>query len=393
MIDPPRASSSNRIPILDLMRGVAVVFVFLFHVYGATFTQDALAWNGWVRDFAGPLPFLLLLPLGFGWTGVPVFFVVSGFCIHLTRIKQSGGGWRTFFGRRFFRIYPTYLIVLLVFAFWYPNTRVASGTPLDWLQLRNHLLLIHNLDPRTLFGINPAFWTIAVEVQLYLLYPALYFLARRWTWPRALMLAGGIECVVRLTKMADACWPGTTGLMPAWLSESPLTYWFSWGTGAWIAEAHSRGTPLPFARQPIWLWPLLCVTSYFFLPLSFFSFPFAAMSAAVILSRALAPRDEASPVRAAPGLWARHLVSVGVISYSFYLLHQPLVWSILPVAGWLGVRINPWWPVVLVGSLIAYIVIFGLAWVFHRWFEAPSARLGRRMGELKKIRPAFKTPT
>ena len=302
------APSARRIAVLDSLRGVAVVSVFLFHVYGASFTQDALAWNGWVSDFNSPLPFLVFLPLGFGWMGVPLFFVISGFCIHLTRIKQTDAGWLGFFGRRFFRIYPPYLIALLLFAFWYPNTRLASGTPLDWLQLRNHLLLIHNFDPRTLFGINPAFWTIAVEAQLYLLYPILYVLARGWTWPRALLMAGAIECAVRLTKMTEACWPGLAGLMPAWLAESPLTYWYSWGVGAWIADAYSKGESLPFRRHPIWLWPLSCVLSYFILPASFFSFPLAALSAAVVLSRSVEPITARAPV---VGRWAQHLAAVG----------------------------------------------------------------------------------
>jgi peptidoglycan/LPS O-acetylase OafA/YrhL len=101
-----RATTSSviRIPILDLTRGVAVVSVFLFHIYGASFARDALVWQGWVRGFNETLPFLLLLPLGFGWIGVPLFFVVSGFCIHLNRIKDSGAGWHVFFTRRFFQI-------------------------------------------------------------------------------------------------------------------------------------------------------------------------------------------------------------------------------------------------------------------------------------------------
>ena len=55
--------------------------------------------------------------------GVAIFFVVSGFCIHLSFRRGAPGDWRGFFIRRFFRIYPPYFLAVLIFAFFFwPGT-------------------------------------------------------------------------------------------------------------------------------------------------------------------------------------------------------------------------------------------------------------------------------
>jgi peptidoglycan/LPS O-acetylase OafA/YrhL len=50
-----------------------------------------------------------------GWVGVPIFFTVSGFCIHLSYQRSRENGFKRFFTRRFFRIYPPYLLAVLFF--------------------------------------------------------------------------------------------------------------------------------------------------------------------------------------------------------------------------------------------------------------------------------------
>ena len=50
----------------------------------------------------------------------------------------------------------------------------------------SHLFLVHNFNPDWYYGINGAFWSIAVESQLYVLYPVLVALASRRGWPLAL---------------------------------------------------------------------------------------------------------------------------------------------------------------------------------------------------------------
>jgi peptidoglycan/LPS O-acetylase OafA/YrhL len=99
MADPKR-----HIEFLDQVRGIAIVVVFLFHALGTACGYEQLPWGHCFRDFSVSQSFLLLLPFSFGWSGVAIFFVVSGFCIHLSFKRKAD--WPDFFVRRFFRIYP-----------------------------------------------------------------------------------------------------------------------------------------------------------------------------------------------------------------------------------------------------------------------------------------------
>jgi peptidoglycan/LPS O-acetylase OafA/YrhL len=142
--------------------------VLLVHCLGTAVGYDQLPWlkGSWLPDFQVSKLFLFLLPLSLGWAGVAAFFVISGFCIHLSFARNPN--WRNFWLRRCFRIYPAYFFALLLFALLFPWSRIhwnLSGIA----QLGSHLLLIHNYNDRSYFGISPAFWSIAVEVQLYLL--------------------------------------------------------------------------------------------------------------------------------------------------------------------------------------------------------------------------------
>src|SRR5215469_16550516 len=95
-----------RFDCVDQLRGAAALAVVLCHLsvsaYVNTPSPGEAHWP------------MLGLVLGFGYAGVPLFFVISGFCIHLpqARARASEAGaqpdWRQFFRRRFWRLYPPY---------------------------------------------------------------------------------------------------------------------------------------------------------------------------------------------------------------------------------------------------------------------------------------------
>jgi peptidoglycan/LPS O-acetylase OafA/YrhL len=156
-----------------------------------------------LRSFDVPTPFLLLLPFTCGWAGVACFSGVSGFCIHLSGVTVDGkASWSVFALRRFLRLYPPYFVAVCLF---FIVSVVVGTTQLhrisSCVQLGAHLSMLHNFDQRTLFGINPLFWSVAVEVQLYLLYPLVWYLSRRLGWRLPLVFVGLPE---RLTALASS---------------------------------------------------------------------------------------------------------------------------------------------------------------------------------------------
>ena len=251
-------SPNRHIDFLDPLRGIAILLVFIFHSVGPAFGRDELPWGHWFRDFNVSTPFIFLIPATFGWVGVAIFFVVSGFCIHLSfsRLPQ----WSLFFQRRFFRIYPPYLITLLFFAVIFPTTRLAFTSWHSAGQFVSHLFLFHNIDDRSFFGINPSYWSIAVEVQLYALYPILIMLARRFGWRRTLIGLAMIEITLRFTDGVLFTFNGTG--LPRWISGSFFSSHFGachfcfspCSPPAWwpkFLTKRSRSSPFPSLSKPI----------------------------------------------------------------------------------------------------------------------------------------------
>lgn len=95
---------SGRIPELDGVRGLAIALVLFLHLFNFS-TKLA---SFWARS---------LVPFRLSWTGVDLFFVLSGFLIGgiLLDARESTNYFRVFHVRRFFRIVPIYVAVLLIF--------------------------------------------------------------------------------------------------------------------------------------------------------------------------------------------------------------------------------------------------------------------------------------
>ena len=106
MKEAPHASPpdfSRRIPQLDGLRGVAIALVVVFHYVNFAVESGA---PGWVK--------LLIRPTSLGWSGVDLFFVLSGFLIGgiLLDARESRNYFRVFYRRRACRILPLYFAFL-----------------------------------------------------------------------------------------------------------------------------------------------------------------------------------------------------------------------------------------------------------------------------------------
>lgn len=217
-------SSVKHVDFLDHFRGIAIIAVLLFHTLYLVYGYLELSWQGatWFRNFDAPNSYLCFLPFTFGSSGVAIFFVVSGFCIHMSFQKQ-GQKWGGFFIRRIFRIYPAYFAalifcVLLIVAC---TPRLTFHDQGFWMQLLTHLFLIHNYPSSTYIGINGAFWSLAIEAQLYLMYPALLMLVAKLGWRRTMIILAGSELLLRgMYGLTDVMGATNTiwGIFPVYLA-------------------------------------------------------------------------------------------------------------------------------------------------------------------------------
>ncbi len=145
---------------LDHLRAVAILYVFLFHYFILSGRQPE-----WLPDFAK-----------FGWTGVDLFFVLSGFLISsqlFAQIKQGQNiSFKQFFLKRFFRIIPAFLVTVGLY-FYFPLFREKESLPPLW----KFLTFTQNLglDLKN-FGTFSHAWSLCVEEHFYLFLPLILIL-------------------------------------------------------------------------------------------------------------------------------------------------------------------------------------------------------------------------
>ena len=373
-------SNGKHIELLDHLRGVAILAVLVFHTLGMAFGYDALPWKGWFRDFSGHTAFVYFLPVGMiAQAGVAIFFVVSGFCIHLS-FQTQGRQWRGFFIRRFFRIYPAYILALFFsFLLLTINPGLDFASREFWVQLLSHGLLVHNFNPATVGGINAALWSLAVEAQLYLIYPLLLVLVGRMGWGRAMGMLAACELLIRGfdggVQTLDAA--GTAAGQVSWLlANSPFGYWFSWALGAFIADAWLKKQPLPFAHASPLRWLVLALGVHFARPLCGFQFLLFAVTTAAVTGRCLS--GSRPPVKA-PAFSLALLQRIGLWSYSLYLLHQPLLHVYSHLIVWaVPVGHRPA-PAAFVLVMLTWLIIIPLSALWYRLVEMPGIAFGRKI--------------
>ena len=373
MIAPPISfPSSIRLRGIDALRGAAALGVVLYH---AVEQGDKALPNNLLQY---PIR-LVQLASSFGYIGVFLFFVISGFCIHLQWARAKAAGvepeirFGAFWKRRIRRLYPPYIITLLLFLLLMASTVGLNITHFVVYDLGMHLLMLHNLDPHTCYSINGVFWTLAIEEQLYLAYFLLLFIRVRWGW--AVTIAVCLFARLAWMGLSHVVWLKTGFGIP--VPEAAASHWFTWALGAlgvevmfgltklrgWsrdlrlatvlIVAATALSTYLPYIPKDT----LVHNTSWFVIH------PLWGLGFFIVVNRMVL----------AEGSWLRHatlpsLVSVlstlGIFSYSIYLTHELVI-----MQSWRW--INPgWWQ--LANALVVIVpAVIVFAWVFFWFCEKP----------------------
>lgn len=158
LTDSSLKSSRPTFAAIDILRGFAALSVLVHHV---------IELGGWsLFPTAGPLVWFRI-----GWMGVDLFFVISGFVIALSAfagIERDGpSNFRgSFMKKRLLRIVPLHYLTMLVFLVFITPELLFERF---WINLLSHLFFVHNFHFKLHGGINGANWSLATEMQFYLL--------------------------------------------------------------------------------------------------------------------------------------------------------------------------------------------------------------------------------
>jgi peptidoglycan/LPS O-acetylase OafA/YrhL len=355
----------KRILELDGIRGAAIAMVIAWHYFSGPAGANGFA--------AGSLLAYLQAGCRLAWSGVDLFFVLSGFLIGgiLLDSRDSPTYFRTFYTRRFFRIVPIYAAMLIVT---HPLMQTLGLHQVGrwWI----YPLFLQNfwMAAKNDWGLWAVTWSLAVEEQFYLTLPLIIrkinLQARIWLIVAAIAAAPLLRSLMFVfaphhplapfTLMpcrADALLCGVLGAVlirdPQWekkLERNYIGLCAALGVllaGAALLTKYARGEPLGA--------PMVCF-GYTWLALLYLC---------VLLLAVTQPRRGLGAIlRFAP------LRSLGWIAYGVYLLHLIVLIALK--------HFLPAWPLarVSVASLAATFVLAIISW---RYFEKPLIDYGHRL--------------
>ncbi|MGW5261361.1 acyltransferase family protein [Microbispora sp. NPDC004025] len=386
-------AKATRLAWLDALRGIGAMAVVAEH---------ALPWL---------MPSLRPYWFSLGMYGVLVFFLVSGYIIPASLENRGDVG--AFWISRVFRLYPLYLLVIalvLAMAFWVP---VRQEVPRDPSAVAAHVSML--LDVVHTGALADPMWTLSYEMVFYLLVTALFVggVHRRsgtlaiafgvvavgaglvlsapllpGPWPAVatgVLFVAGLACLItgRFRRVA-AYALGLTALVllvfgsfVPWFGAAILAVMFTgtalyrWergtaGLGPVVAAAALVAAAPVWSIQAGWWWvqPDVWITT-------------------MVLAGGTFALGMALRGRRVPGV----LTWLGLISYSVYLLHHPLLKYLNVLAGDLRSLAPTGRAALTLGYLVALLT---LSWLTYRFVEAPAQALGRR---IIRRRPSSPSPT
>ena len=388
---------SRRLVSLDALRGLAALAVVFSHVANP---GDSVP----VEPIRSVLGRALAGVMDYGRVGVVLFFVISGFCIHLRWGRALAEGRSTainftaFWKQRFIRLYPPYLAALSLYLAIQTWTGAITWTRFDVYDLGMHLAMLHNLDARTVFSINGVFWTLAIEEQLYLAYFLLLALRGRLGWAKTLALCAGARLAWFALAFAVGRWGGDFHL--AHDSGSPA-HWFSWALGAVCVEAALGLITLPAWTADSRIAVLCCVAAagcdlatgrhlgggLGWRLTWLIGSPLWGVGFFVLVNRLVRAEATWQSLGTTPRLvtlWAR----LGIFSYSLYLTHNLVVQHLGPTAlRWLGMAND------LENRLLLVVPALALAWIFFLACEQPFLNHAARRKSQRDQPPRSAIPT
>lgn len=356
-------TSDKHLGFIDQLRGIAILLVAGGHILGyadvhypAPFASDQPS-----RSLQSITGFILTSVFCNGLLGVLLFFVLSGFCIRWSQLHAGSRQLGDFYLRRTFRIYPAYLVWLAFFA-------IMTAAP--YADILGHVLLLHNFSISSFHSINPPFWSIALEWQIYLMYPLILWCSRKLdqrTVLTATALIAILSGILATTTFRRWCHSD----LPLLVSQLPTSLLFPWMLGFYQAERLHSGRSLKTVGWGWWIalvFIALVIESY--PKIHFLRVVGGALVASQLLALCHARRDKltARPFMA--------LAFIGTVSYSIYLGHDVVAYFYPAIERTLSVPASGFHAGLIAISVCLPLMIL-IGWISYQLFEKPGIHLGK----------------
>jgi len=328
---------------IDISKGLAILFVAYFHFFTTYFQYGALPPADWSNFSAGALTILRLAWFkvsGLGFHAVGVFIILSGWTLMQSTMRRAesgpvAAGWGTWYRARFLRLYPMYWVAHLVYLL---SPFVARLEPVDDRIILS-LLGLRFIDIEMNFMyLNAAWWYFSMLIQFYLIFPLLFWAARRfgpWWFLLVACVAGFLaRYMLLIVWHQSGLWVlGGFAIcrLPEFALGMSLAMWHTQSTARveWFL-LRGAGLVLGLILYPAALQLYDGLVGYIFVD---FATGTCCMLEIVGIAGIILLFKEP----------AKLFGLVGIYSYGLYLIHQPYVI-------WLGLRIRelPIWMFLLI---------------------------------------------
>jgi peptidoglycan/LPS O-acetylase OafA/YrhL len=334
---------------IELLRGVAALMVVLVHYHAIAAVDPG--------------------PLRFAYTGVDLFFVISGF-VFAPYLYGRPLPVAAHLVRRFFRLYPLYAVALACYAW----LHLSTGRPVD--HLLEHALFLHTLQSREIaFHFNPAFWSLPPEVEFYLALPLLAWLAG--SLRPVLAIAGAAALVhVVLARMSPAEPLALNAAAISALHLPGLLVEFMLGALAWhVARRPLSGRArIALVAAGVLGWCGLAAVDARLGDAGLAANPWLRGNVSVLAAMAFAAivAGFIGSIRRPPPRLVSLAQWLGNVSYGVYLFHNA---APVALSSWRGSLPG------VAFALLCLAATLAVAHLLHATWEAPLRRWGRRLAK------------
>ena len=374
-------SARPKLATLESLRGLLALWVLVAHVTVRVISESSIS------SMHARAPLEPLLP-------VYVFMILSGFVI-FSLLQRGDESYGVFILRRFFRLAPLFLLVLLVAAslqsfelrtlehlFWrnghiHDSIRIHRDTLAHfWPHVWAHATLLHGLVPDTLlrdtnFSILSQGWSISLEWQFYLLAPLIFLLISRRRYL-------GIGLLATIIAVLGAIHYPSIGFLPNQFAYFALgiASFYLYRSCDWLARIPPRTHDL--------LLPIVGLSLYALLRQPLPVLVWVLVFDAVLARHAGLETPLTSRVNRL--LEWPVLQWLGRISYSVYLVHITIMYAVFRAITYVNPHLGglKFLVLALPATLVLTLIV---AAVTYRWIEVPGIALGRTLGNWLEQRP------